>query len=322
MRVSANSAGSCNDNAALGSTAGGGLQKKIVDGGAVEIGVAMSASPGLTESQRALLMAVDAVMVQGTPHAHVLAARQIVSLWSEQHSVFQSQLITRAEFWRRRQIKLTNPVPDPSGDCGRLMNLIALPSDASPGVPARRRNTKRGPGRPDARKLRKPITDAEVERFMDLLDREGIDTVFDPNVTVVHGTAFRRPLIVLEQVPVQYESIIRPYELGTIERGWDTKDRAPEVAVAFDLVLLATSQAGKWTWQIADQRLGLLPQDHPYRSFAGERPGWKPLTRMLEMQGLIERRRGHTWRLSGPAKDIVIEQLAPTWLAAVKPGTN
>ena len=277
----------------------------------------MSSSQGLTDSQRAILMAVDSVLVQCTPGAHVLAARQITHLWSEQHSVFQSQLVMRAESWRRRQIKITHPIPDPSGDCKRLMDLLALPGDASPGVPAPRRRGKGGPTRCDARRIRRPITDAEVDRFLNLIDREGVDTVFDPNVTVVNGTVFRRALLVIDQKPVWFESVIGPYETGQIVRDWDDEERTPEIAVALDLSLLAAWQSKKWTWRVSDHVLSRLPKEHPHRAFNGERPGWKPLTQILERQGLINRSRGYTWRLTNPARTVVQEHLLPAWVGSV-----
>lgn len=277
----------------------------------------MSSSQSLTDSQRAILMAVDSVLVQCTPGSHVLAAQQITHLWSEQHSVFQSQLVMRAESWRRRQIKITHPIPDPNGDCERLMDLLSLPGDASPGVPASRRRSKGGPTRCDARKIRRPITDAEVDRFLDLIDREGIETVFDPNVAVVSGTVFRRALLVIDQKPLWFESVIGPYEAGQILREWDDEERTPAIAVALDLSLLAAWQSKKWTWRVSDHVLSRLPKEHPYRAFNGKRPGWKPLTQILERQGMLNRSRGYTWRLTKLARAIVQEQLLPAWVGSV-----
>ncbi|MEO1583765.1 MAG: hypothetical protein AAFR96_04235 [Planctomycetota bacterium] len=277
----------------------------------------MSSSQGLTESQRAILMAVDSVLVQGTPVAHVLAARQITHLWSEHHSVFQSQLVMRAEAWRRRQLKIMHSIPDPNRECERLMDLLALPGDVSPGVTSLSRRAKGGPNRCDARKIRRPITDAEVGQFLDLIDREGVDTVFDPNVSVVNGTVFRRALVVIAQKPVRFESVIGLYESGQIDRDWDDEERTPEMAVALDLSLLAAWQSKKWTWQVSDQVLSRLPKEHPYRAFNGERPGWKPLTQILERQGMLNRSRGYTWRLTNPARTAVEEHLMPAWVGSV-----
>lgn len=296
---------------------GAAFRKNFVDGGAVENGAAMSSSQGLNDSQRAILMAVDSVLVQGTPGAHVLAARQITHLWSEQHSVFQSQLVMRAEAWRRRQLKITHPIPDPNKDCQRLMDLLALPGDVSPGVPAPLGEAKRGPNRCDARKIRRPITDAEVDRFLDLIDREGVDTVFDPNVTVVNGTVFRRALVVIAQKPIWFDSVTGLYETGQIDRSWDDEERAAEMAVALDLSLLAAWQSKKWTWRVADCVLSRLPKEHPYRAFNGKRPGWKPITQILERQGMLNRSRGYTWRLTKPARTVVQEHLLPAWVGSV-----
>ena len=277
----------------------------------------MSASQGLTDSQRAMLMTVDAVLVLGTPDAHVLAARQILSLWSRQHSIFQSNLVMRAESWRRRQLELTHPAPDPSGICERLMNLLALPGDESPGVPCRRDTTRRRFKSQGASSSQRPITDAEVERFIHLIDREGLDAVFDPGNTVTSDDVlFKPPLIVLSGVRVYYGQVAPAYEHGEIVRPWIPHDMEPQIALAFDYALLIIETERKWTWVISDRYLRRLPWGHPCKVTPAGRPGWKLITGLLDRAGLIERRTGQTWRLTREARPVVAEHLLPAWVAA------
>ena len=56
---------------------------------------------GLTDVERAILAKLDEVLKKGTIEDLQLAAKQIAKLWNEEHTVFQSQLIGRAENWRR-----------------------------------------------------------------------------------------------------------------------------------------------------------------------------------------------------------------------------
>jgi len=122
-------------------------------------------------------MALDGVLLQTSPEAHVMAAVQITTLWSEQHSDFQSQLVKRAEHWRQRQVRVGESWRDRTGACDRLMELLAVPGDIAPGVRAPRKGTKKKPSR---RHPKAPISDEEVRRFLELIDEEGLDACSTP----------------------------------------------------------------------------------------------------------------------------------------------
>ncbi len=272
----------------------------------------MTSPQGLTDSQRAILMAIDSVLVQATPGSHVLAAQQIRQLWSEQYSVFQSQLVMRAESWRRRQIKIMHPLPDPNRDCERLMSLLALPGDVSPGVPAPRRTARRGPKQCEVRKIRRPITDAEIERFLDLIEAEGISAVFDPGVSVIDDNLFLPPLLVIDGVGVFYDQIAPAYDRGEVRRQWDASKTPPAWALAADLTLIGMLRERKWTWQIADRYYKRLPWGHPAKTTPIGRPGWKRITGTLSTQRLIERKSSQTWRLTDAGVSVA-GFLSDTW---------
>jgi len=123
--------------------------------------------------------------------------------------------------------------------------------------------------------------------------------VFDPGVSVMpDDVLFRPPLITIDGAGVFYDQIAPAYDRGEIERPWSPHDMEPRIALAFDYALLIVARERKWTWVISDRYLRRLPWGHPCKMTPEGRPGWPLLTDMLEHAGLIERRRGQTWRPS------------------------
>ena len=292
-------------------------------GGAGEIGGTVPDDPGLTDAQRALLMGLDALLLQVSPEAHVLVAKQIIALWSDEYSIFQSQLNVRVERWRRRQLRVAESWTDSTGACQHLMAMLDIPgtTPAQSKAPARRKRPRKLGIRPSSRRVaRKPIGDNEVEQFMRLVDKEGISTVFDPGVHVIDDRlAIELPLIALEKRAVYHDVIWPRYERGEIGRPWSPHDLDPRIALAFDYALLIMWKEKKWTWVISDRYFKRLPWRHPCKVTPEGRPGWKMITGLLDQAHLIERRNGQTWRLTREVRGVVTDTLMPLWLAAGTP---
>ena len=192
------------------------------------------------------------------------------------------------------------------------MQLMGSPTTVNlkPSTPPapRRPRPKRGPMVRPSRAAHYPatkMTDEEVERFLKLIDEEGLDAVFDPgNSVTIDDVLFRPPLVVIDGVGVHHEDIAPKYDAGKIKREWDASRTSPAWALAADLTLIVMQRERKWTWQIADRYYKRLPWGHPAKTTPTGRPGWKRITGMLSKQGLIERKSGHTWRLTDAGRDV------------------
>ncbi|MCC5821652.1 MAG: hypothetical protein LAT64_00015 [Phycisphaerales bacterium] len=266
----------------------------------------------LTDIEKSWLVAIDALLTQNTANAHAMAAGRMVDLWETGGAAFRHQLGERAAAWLRRHSQLTKMMADTTGPCHRLIELMERP-DRTPERPKRPRRGPSRPVRPSHRGHchRGRIRDAEVEKFMALIDEEGISVVFDPGVSVTtDDVLFKPPLITLDGVGVFHEQIAPVYQRGDIERVWDPVERAPAIALAMDLALLAISREKKWTWVICDRHFQRLPWGHPCKAGPEGRPGWKVVTGALEAAGLIGRRRGQTWRLTLAGKQAAERALA------------
>lgn len=285
----------------------------------------------LSDVEKSWLVAIDALLVQNTANAHAMVAERIADLWGTGGAVFRHQLRERAAVWRRRHGQLTMLVADTAGPCHRLIGLMGSTQAGpkppgppkQPGAPKRSRRGSSRPVRPSYRGHGPigRIQDDEVEKFLRLIEGEGISGVFDPGVSVLSGDVlFRPPLITLDGVRVYHDQIAPVYERWEIERVWDPGERPPAIALAMDLALLVIGRERKWTWVICDRHFERLPWGHPCKAGPEGRPGWKIVTAALERAGLVERRRGQTWKPSRETCRLVDNHLSPTWIAAATLG--
>ena len=278
---------------------------------------------GLTDIEKAWLVGIDALLMHGSPQSHAVTAGRLVDLWGAGGTEFQKELARRADAWKRRHMQVLQMAGDGAGPCNRLMQLMGNPTtvDLKPSKPPapRRPRSKRGPVvRPSraARYAARKVTDEEVQKFLDLIDSEGISSVFDPGVSVMpDGVLFRPPLITIDGAGVFYEQIAPAYDRGEIERPWSPHEMEPRIALAFDYALLIIARERKWTWVISDRYLRRLPWGHPCKMTPEGRPGWKRITGTMYRQGLIERKSGQTWQLTEPGR-IAAEMVNSFWKAA------
>ncbi len=276
---------------------------------------------GLTDIEKAWLVGIDALLMHGSPQGHAVTAGRIVDLWGAGGVAFQKELERRSDVWRKRHLQVLQMAGDVAGPCNRLMQLMGNPTtvDLKPSKPPvpRRPRPKRGPVVRPSRAAHYPakkMTDKEVQRFLDLIDSEGISSVFDPGVSVMpDDVLFRPPLITIDGAGVFYDQIAPAYDRGEIERPWSPHDMEPRIALAFDYALLIIARERKWTWVISDRYLRRLPWGHPCKMTPEGRPGWPLLTHMLENAGYIQRRGGQTWRPTRDHKKAV-EPLSLAWL--------
>ena len=289
----------------------------------------MGNDPELSHMEMVWLVSLDALLVQSSPHAHAATAARIVDLWDEGGVVFRRELARRADAWRQRQVHMTMVVTDHMGPCQRLLQLLDLPNGShsknqqtTPKPEPKR--AKKSVVRPSCRNThRRKMTDDEVARFLKLIDDQGIEAVFDIGNSVnSKDELFRPPLIVLDRVGVHHDAIAPLYESGEIKRPWDPKQREPAIALAFDLALLVMLREKKWTWVISDRYFSRLPWGHPCKMTPEGRPGWKLITTMLEDAGLIELRRGQTWRLRREVRRIIADHLSAIWISAATQGRS
>jgi hypothetical protein len=284
---------------------------------------------GITDIEKAWLMGIDALLMHGSPQGHAVTAGRLVDLWGAGGTDFQRELARRADVWQKRHGQMAMMVGDRSGPCQRLMQLVGNPETVnlkSPPPPAPRRpRPKRGPVVRPSRATRYPakkMTEEEVQKFLDLIETEGISSVFDPGVGVMpDDVLFRPPLITIDGAGVFYDQIAPAYDRGEIERPWSPHDMEPRIALAFDYALLIIAKERKWTWVISDRYLRRLPWGHPCKMTPQGRPGWPLLTDMLEHAGYIERRSGQTWRAvraAGP----VLKAITVTWQARSSRSTS
>ena len=68
----------------------------------------MAKNQGLTPDDRVKLKTLDTLLESDIPRSHTIVAALIVQHWSDEHGVFQSQLVMRAERWRRQHIRSQN----------------------------------------------------------------------------------------------------------------------------------------------------------------------------------------------------------------------
>ena len=277
----------------------------------------------LSDIEKAWLIGIDALLMHGSPQGHAVTAGRIVDLWGAGGTEFRKELASRAEIWNKRQVHMTMVVSDHMGPCQRLLQLLDLPNGSysknQQSTPnPKPKGAKRPVVRPSCRNThRREMTDDEVKRFMELIDAQGIEAVFDPgNLIKTDDELFRPPLIVLGRVGVFHEQIAPVYDRGEIKRTWDPKQRAPAIALAFDLALLVMLREKKWTWVICDRHFARLPWGHPCKMTPEGRPGWKLITAMLEDSGLIELRGGQTWKMTKAGK-AAAEQVREAWRVAL-----
>lgn len=281
---------------------------------------------GLSDIEKAWLVGIDALLMHGSPQGHAVTAGRIVDLWGAGGVEFQKELERRSDVWQKRHGQMVTMVGDTSGPCQRLMQLMGNSTKVnlkpSPPPAPRRPRPKRGPAVRPSRATHYPakkMTDEEVRKFLDLVEAEGISSVFDPGVSVMpDDVLFRPPLITIDGAGVFYDQIAPAYDRGEIERVWDPNERAPEISLAFDYALLVMQREGRWTWQICDNYFKRLPWGHPCKLTPAGRPGWKLITRPLEETGLVARRRGQTWRLTADVRDAIQDLLMPQWTRAVR----
>ncbi len=275
---------------------------------------------GLTDIEKAWLVGIDALLMHGAPQGHAVTAGRIVDLWGAGGVEFQKELERRSDVWRKRHGQLVMMVGDISGPCQRLMQLMGNPASvdlklAKPPAP-RRPRPKRGPVVKPSRAANYPamnMTDKEVQRFLDLIENEGISSVFDPGVSVMpDDVLFRPPLITIDGTGVFYDQIAPVYDRGDIDRPWSPHDMEPWIALAFDYALLIVARERKWTWVISDRYLRRLPWGHPCKMTPNGRPGWRLLTDMLDEAGLTERKRKHTWCMTDRGRS-VSQQVSNSW---------
>ncbi len=279
----------------------------------------MAEQKGLSESERNWLSMLDALLMHPSPVCHEVAALKITELWSEKRTVFQCQLISRAEHWRRQHEEIqTIWQRGKSGAFQTLLRLMRITGIDSPSGTTKPQPRRRAPIIAPSHRLEpgtRPITDDEASRFGRLLDKEGLRAVFDPANRVMDDMLFRPALITLAQTAVRHDQVWPLYESGSIKRPWDPQPRTPETALAMDLALLATLTERRWTWAISDHYLCRLPLGHPLKATAAGRPGWPFLCTVLTNIGLLTRRHGKTWGLT-PCARKVCSALAEVWKRA------
>lgn len=258
---------------------------------------------GLTDIEKAWLVGIDSLLMQSTPQGHAVTAGRIVDLWSEGGEKFKQELAFRAKAWRKRHLQMLQMVGDDEGPCCLLMQLMHAPESDNPDPSESPRSQppepKSGPKlRPSQRrKSPEPIDDDDVEEFLQLIDDEGIDAVFDPGNSITQDNELiTPPLIRLDGVMVFHSHVWPRYEQQRIDRVWDSEEREPAIALAFDYALLILTKEMKWTWAISDRHFKRLPWDNPCKATPGNRPGWKLITGLLEGEGMISKRRGQTWK--------------------------
>lgn len=281
---------------------------------------------GLTDIEKAWLVGIDALLMHGSPQGHAVTAGRIVDLWGAGGVEFQKELERRSDMWRKRHLQVLQMAGDGSGPCHRLMQLMGNPTTvdlkpSKPPAPRRPRSKRETVVRPSraARYPAKSMTDKEVQKFLDLIETEGISSVFDPGVSVMpDDVLFRPPLITIDGTSVFYDHIAPMYNRGGVKRPWDPNQRIPEIALAFDYALLVIQRERRWTWQICDNYFKRLPWGHACKLTPEGRPGWKLITRLLEKSALIERRRGQTWRLTPDVQDAIRDLLTPQWTRAAQ----
>ncbi|MBL4697850.1 MAG: hypothetical protein JKX70_03350 [Phycisphaerales bacterium] len=271
---------------------------------------------GLTDIERSILSKLDQVLKDGTITDLQLAAKQIAKLWNEEHTVFQSQLNVRAEKWRRayndtRKVYRHTAMHEGAA----LMRLMHIPGidpplkeDTSDG--ARRRNPVLPSWHHAAPKTK--ILAGEVERFMELMDTESFIDIFDYGNKIINDQLYRSPLVVIQGLSVWYEALLPRYIAEQFSRPWDNEERDPEIALAFDYLLVVLYVESKWTYLVCDKYLERLPPMHLMKTTVKGRPGWKKLTAMLAGASLIQIRTGQTWELTKAGKGIA-DSLAAIW---------
>lgn len=281
---------------------------------------------GLTDIEKAWLMGIDALLMHGSPQGHAVTAGRIVDLWDAGGVEFQKELERRSDVWRKRHMQVLQMAGDGAGPCNRLMQLMGNPTTmhlkpSKPPAPRRPRSKRATVVRPSraAHYPAKKMTDEEVQKFLDLLETEGISSVFDPGVSVMpDDVLFRPPLITIDGTSVFYDQVAPMYDRGVVKRPWDPNQRIPEIGLAFDYALLVIQRERRWTWQICDNYFKRLPWGHACKLTPEGRPGWKLITRLLEKSSLIERHRGHTWQLTADIQDAIQDLLMPQWTRAAK----
>ncbi|MBL4808641.1 MAG: hypothetical protein JKY43_01110 [Phycisphaerales bacterium] len=277
----------------------------------------MAKNQGLTPDDRVKLKTLDTLLESDVPRSHTIVAALIVKHWCEEHNVFQSQLVMRAERWRRQHIELNQQWrKGQKGIFSDLMRILELPDDIEPGVRAsKKRRTKRItqpsllPKAPSGM-----ITDKEASSFLKMLDEDGISDVFDPGNYIHDNTVFRPPLIFLDGKSIFFDDIWPMYRDGNIKRSWDSQNRSPEIALALDYVLMIIHKEKKWTWQVADRYLVRLPWGHPWKLTHQGRPGWVASLQILSENGMIEKHHGQTWKLRSGGCQIVSGLVCSAWV--------
>jgi len=277
----------------------------------------MAKDKGLTKEQRTRLKTLDTLLDSDVPRSHIIVATLIVQHWCEVHNAFQSQLIVRAERWRRRHIQLRQQWRRCElGVFNDLMRILELPGDIEPGV--------RAPMKSRAKRIPQPslqrkapwgmITNEEAAGFLKMLDAYGISDVFDPSNYINNNTVFLPPLILLGGKSIFFDDIWPMYRDGNIERPWDPENRSPYIALAMDYVLLIIEKEKKWTWPIADRYLVRLPWGHPWKTTTTGRPGWEASLGILNGCEMIENHHGQTWKLRNELYDLANRTLPMLWI--------
>ncbi len=163
---------------------------------------------GLTDIEKAWLVGIDALLLHGSPQSHAVTAGRLVDLWGAGGAEFQKELARRANIWSKRHMQVLQMAGDGTGPCSQLMQLMGNPTTvhlkpSKPPAP-RRPRPKRGPLVRPSRAAHYPakrMSDKEVEKFLKLIDEEGIGAVFDPgNLVTSDDVLFRRPLVVTTAV--------------------------------------------------------------------------------------------------------------------------
>tara|TARA_R110002072_G_scaffold158989_4_gene310068 strand:- start:7318 stop:8172 length:855 start_codon:yes stop_codon:yes gene_type:complete len=274
---------------------------------------------GLTDVERAILSKLDQGLKEGTMTDLQLAAKQIAKLWNEEHTAFQSQLIVRAERWRRAYNKARLIFRRTAmHEAAALMRLMHIPGIDPPikedmSVVAGRRNPVLPSLHHEVPKTE--ISAEEMGRFMELMETESFVDIFDYGNKIINDQLYRPPLVWIQKKPVFYDEALVLYQDSGIDRLWDEPSRSPEIALALDLVLIVSLASTKWTWTISDDYLGRLPPKHPMKTTIKGRPGWKELTAILAEASLLQLRAGQTWELT-EAGENVAKGLTAQWADA------